>query len=132
MKKVAITAQVPANEKKGTKQLGPVTIQVDYPDYEADPKKAMTEAIAAFGEKAILSNALDSFIITLQGNIRSGLAKGENQAALQTRLGAAKMGVSIKGVRVNTEDAIVAKLQSMTPEQQIAYINELKAKAAKK
>lgn len=125
MKKVTIVAKVPANEKKGTKELT-AAIDIPFVDLEGDPKKAMAEAVQMYGEKALLSNAFANWRVTLQGNIRSGLLRGEEPADLQARLGASKMGVATAGAKVDIEKAYLAKAMSATPEERAKMIERLK------
>lgn len=124
MKAVTITAVVPANAEKGTKELtGSITVQ--YPD-------TATEAIKVFGEEAVNSNAFANWRVTLQSGIRAGLKKGETSAQLQARLGSAKMGVSTGGARVDPVQAYLAQFASSTPEEQKKMLAELQERAAKK
>jgi hypothetical protein len=129
MKPVAIAAKVPA--KDGKPELT-ATINVNFPDVEADAKKAMAEAIQVYGEKAILTNAFANWRVTLQSNIRGGLEKGETAAQIQARLADAKMGVATAGVKVDPKQAFLAQFASATPEQQKALLAELQSAAGKK
>lgn len=126
---VEIGAKVPAKDGKPEKKA---SIKVTYVDVDADPKKAMAEAIQMFGEKAILTNAFANWRVTLQSNIRSGLERGETAEQLQARLGSAKMGVAQAGVRAATMtvEQQIAQFAAMTPEAQAAFIKQLQAKAA--
>jgi len=123
--KLAVTAQVPANEKKGTPQLGPVTINVD-------TGATAKECIEIFGDEAVKTNAQANWIVTLQSNIRGGLKRGETQEQMQVRLGTAKMGVASKGVKVDPVQAYLASFESATPEKQKEMLAELQKRAAKK
>jgi len=127
-KKVTVTAKVPANEKKGIKEMI-ASVDVNFVDVEGDANKALQEAIQMFGAKAILTNAFANWRVTLQGNIRGGLLRGESAKDLQTRLGDAKMGTATAGAKVDAEQAFMAKLMAMTPEDRAKKIEELKAKA---
>ena len=127
--KLSITAQVPAKEAKGDKpatpQLGPVTISVT-------TGKTAKELIELFGDEAVLTNATANWTVTLQGNVRSGLKKGETQETLQARLGGAKMGVASKGVKVDPVDAYRALFQGATPQEQQKMLQDLQKRAAGK
>ncbi len=117
MKDVIITAVVPENKEKGTsKQTGSITIQ--YPE-------TVKEAVEMYGEEAILSNAFANFRVTLQGNIRSGLKKGEDIASISARLSGAKMGIAVAGAKVDPVEAYIAMFQSATPEKKKAMLADL-------
>jgi hypothetical protein len=128
-KKLTIAAMIPekkdASGKVTQKQLGPVNIVVD-------TAENIKEAEAMFGGEAILSNAEANWVITLQSNIRSGLKKGETQEQIQARLAGAKMGVAMKGAKVDPLQAYAAMFASATPEKQKQMIADLQARAAKK
>ena len=122
-KDLTATAKVPANKEKGTPELGPVTITVK-------TGKDLKEMVQMFGEEAIKSNAEANWVVTLQGNIRAGLRRGETPEQIQARLANAKMGVAQKGVKVDPVQAYLAKFQSATPEEQQKMLAELKKRAA--
>jgi len=128
MKKLSVEALVP-EKKEGDKVItaavGPYTITVDAPE-------TAEEAIAMFGGEAVLTNAIANWVVTLQGNMRSGMRKGESATALQTRLSGAKMGVSQKGVKVDPIQAYLAQFEAATPEAQAKMLAELKDRAKKK
>lgn len=124
-KKLTVTAMIPANEKKGTRQLGPTTIEVDAGETAA-------ESIKMFGDDAVNSNANANWVVTLQGNIRAGLKKGETQKQLQARLGGAKMGVAQKGVKVDRMALWENEYSTATPERQKEMVQELMQRAKKK
>jgi len=123
--KLNVTAQVPANEKKETPQLGPVTVTVE-------TGETATEMIKIFGDEAIKTNAHANWIVTLQANIRAGLKRGETAEQLQARLGGAKMGVAQKGVKVDPVQAYLAQFGNATPEVQQKMLKELQKRAAGK
>jgi len=125
MTKMQVTAQVPANKEKGTPQLGPVTISVN-------SGKDLDEDIQMFGKEAIKSNADANWTVTIQSAIRSSLKRGEDPATIQARLADAKMGVAVKGVKIDPVQAYLNKFQSATPEEQKRMLAELQARAAKK
>jgi len=122
-KDLTATAKVPANKEKGTPELGPVTITVK-------TGKDLKEMVQMFGEEAIKSNAEANWVVTLQGNIRAGLRRGETPEQIQARLANAKMGVAQKGTKVDPVQAYLAKFQSATPEEQQKMLAELKKRAA--
>ena len=121
--KLSITARVPANEAKGTKELGPATITVDTGETAA-------EMIQMFGDEAVRSQAQGAWVVSLQGAIRSGLKRGEEEAVMQTRLGSAKMGISSKGAQIDPTQAYQAQFLAATPEDQVKMIKQLQQRAA--
>ena len=123
MIKQQVTANVPANEKKGTKALS-ATVEVNYSD-------KIEEAVQMFGTEAILTNAFANWRVTLQSNIRSALKRGETQEQIQDRLKDAKMGVAQQGVKIDPVQAYIARFQNATPEEQKKMLAELQKKAAK-
>jgi len=125
MSSMTVTAQVPANEKKGTPQLGPCTITVQ-------TGKDAKEMIGLFGDEAVKSNAEANWIVTLQSNVRAGLKKGETPEQIQARLASAKMGVAQKGAKTDPVQAYLAQFGSATPEKQKEMLAELQKRAAKK
>ncbi len=128
MEKLIVEAKVPEKKKKdGTMQklLGPVQITVQ-------TGATAAESIQLFGDKAVKSNADANWVVTLQSNIRARLLKGENAAAIQAALGTAKMGVAVKGAKVDPVQAYLALFASASPEKQKEMLKELQAKAAVK
>ena len=121
--KLSVTAKVPANKKKGTKELGPATIVVN-------SGKTAKEMIEMFGDDAVKTNATANWVVTIQSNIRAGLKKGETQEQIQARLADAKMGVAAKGVKVDPIQAYLATFQSATPEEQKKLHADLQKRAA--
>jgi len=120
-----VTAQVPANEKKGTKQLGPCTVTVQ-------TGKDAKEMVQLFGDEAVKSNAEANWAVTLQRNIRSGLKRGETPQEIQARLKDAKMGIAQKGVKIDPVKAYINKFASATPEDQKKMLAQLQKRAAEK
>lgn len=126
--KLSITAKIPAGKDKDgkvTPELGPITVSVD-------TGKTAKEMIEMFSDEAVKTNAVASWVVTLQGNIRSGLKKGEDQKTMQARLGTSKMGISAKGVKVDPKQAWLALFDAGTPEEKAKMIADLKARAANK
>lgn len=125
--KLVVQATVPERKDKDgkiiQKAIGPFNITVETGTTAA-------ELIQLFGDAAVKSNSEDSWIVTLQSNMRSGMRRGETQAQLQARLGSAKMGVSSRGGKADPEQAYLALLASATPEEQKKMIAELVKKAA--
>jgi len=128
-KQLTVTARIPEKKDASGKitqaQLGPVSIVVS-------TGATAAEMIQMFGDEAVASNAESNWVVTLQSNMRSGLKKGETQEQLQARLGSAKMGVATAGVKVDAEQAYLAKLMAATPADRAKMIEALKAKAAGK
>jgi len=126
--KLTVTAKVPA-KKEGDKvvrpQLGPFSIVVE-------TGSTAEECIKMFGDKAVKSNADANWTVTLQSNIRSRLEKGEKAEQIQAALGTAKMGVAVKGAKVDPVQAYLALFSSATPEKQAEMLKELQKKAAAK
>ena len=129
MKKLTVQANVPEKkDAKGVitqKAVGPYSITVETGD-------TAVEMIKLFGDAAVKSNADANWVVTLQSNMRAGMKKGETMAAMQARLGTAKMGVAQSGAKVDPEQAYLAMFASATPEKQAEMLAELKKKAAGK
>uniref|UniRef100_A0A6M3KWL1 Uncharacterized protein n=1 Tax=viral metagenome TaxID=1070528 RepID=A0A6M3KWL1_9ZZZZ len=128
MKKLTVQANVPEKKDAAGKitqiAVGPYSINVETGDNA-------TEMVKLFGDEAVKSNADANWVVTLQSNMRAGMKKGETMAAMQARLGAAKMGVSAVGAKVDPVQAYLAMFQSATPEVQAKMLADLKSKAAK-
>jgi hypothetical protein len=126
--KLIVEAKVP-EKKEGDvvvrKQLGPIQITVD-------TGATAAEAIAMFGDKAVKSNADANWVVTLQSNIRARLLKGESAEQIQAALGQAKMGVAVKGAKVDPIQAYLAMFATASPEKQKEMLKELQTKAAAK
>jgi len=73
------------------------------------------EAIQVFGDEAVNSNALANWVVKLQGNVRSGLGKGEDPKAMQARLGGSKMGVAASKAAMDPKAAWLASYQAADP-----------------
>ena len=128
MEKLIIEAKVPEKkegDKVVRKQLGPIQISVQ-------TGVTAVESIALFGDKAVKSNADANWVVTLQSNIRARLLKGESAEAIQLALGGAKMGVAVKGAKVDPIQAYMAMFATATPEKQKEMLKELQTKAATK
>ncbi len=121
--KLSVAAKIPANKEKGTPELGPVTITVNN-------GASAKEQIEMFGDEAVKSQSTGAWVVTLQGNIRAGLKKGNTQEQIQSRLKDSKMGVASKGVKVDPVQAYLAQFQSETPEGQQKMLAELQKRAA--
>ena len=123
MKKIAVSALVP--EKKNaqgvvvTKQLGPVTVEVNYGENAA-------ESIKVFGDEAVNSNAFANWRVTLQANIRGGLKRGVAPVEIIKNLADAKMGVAVAGTKMDTEAAFKAKFLASNPEDRKKMIQQLR------
>ena len=125
--KMTVTAKVPAKkavgDKPATPELGPCTIIVS----TGKDEKEMTQM---FGGEAVKTNAEANWSVTLQGNIRSGLKKGETPDQIAARLATAKMGVAQKGVQIDPVQAYLAKFQGATLEEQQQMLKDLQKRAA--
>lgn len=123
MKKMSVSALVPEKKdaagKVTQKQLGPLSVEVDYGE-------TIEECVKLYGAEAIMSNAFANWRVTLQANIRGGLKRGEDPAVIATRLKSAKMGVAVTGGKVDAEAAFKAKFLAANPEQRKAMIQQLR------
>lgn len=108
MKDLQVQARVPANKAKGTPELGPVTVTVK-------TGETAEEKIKMFGDEPVSSNADANWKVTLQSSVRSALRRGETQAQIQARLGAAKMGVAVQKAAIDPKQAWLASYQAATP-----------------
>ena len=120
---LVVTAKVPANKENETPELGPTSITVN-------TGETAKEMIEMFGDEAVKTQAQGAWVVTLQGNIRSGLRKGETQEQMQARLGTAKMGISSKGATVDPTQAYQAQFLAATAEAQVKMIKDLQKRAA--
>ena len=128
MEKLIIEAKVPEKkegDKVVRKQIGPVQITVQ-------TGVTAAEMIQLFGDKAVKSNADANWTVTIQSNIRARLLKGETLEQIQAALGNAKMGVAVKGAKVDPIQAYMAQFAAATPEKQKEMLAELQKKAAVK
>jgi len=82
-----------------------------------------------FGAEAVKTNAEANWIVTLQGNIRAGLRRGETPEQIQIRLKDAKMGIAQKGAKVDPVQAYLAQFQTASPEDQKKMLAELQKRA---
>jgi len=119
--KLQVQATVP-ERKEGDKivqpKVGPFTIDVV-------TGASAAELIQMFGDEAVKSNAESNWVVTLQSNMRAGMKKGESQAALQARLGGAKMGVAARGVVVDPKQAFLTMFATASPEEKKKLLAEL-------
>jgi len=83
------------------------------------------EAISMFGGEAVLTNALANWVVKLQGNVRSGLGKGESTEVMQTRLGGSKMGIAAAKAAMDPKAAWLASYQAADPKTRKAMKAEL-------
>jgi len=128
MKSFDVTGKLPKSEKKGRKEDKSVTVPVLFPDFEADAKVALIEAVKVFGEKAILSNAWSSFVIDVQNAVRNRLAKGQAEAEIKAALKDIKMGVALpRAAAVPTKDKLIAYAMTLTPQERAALIASIQA-----
>ena len=125
--KLTVTAKVPAkkatSENPAVAELGPCTVIVS-------TGKDCKEMEQLFGSEAVKTNADANWTVTLQGNIRAGLKKGETPDQIAARLGTAKMGVAQKSVQIDPVQAYLAKFQGATPAEQQKMLADLKKRAA--
>lgn len=116
-----ISARLPAKEGRNTEELSAVVF--------VDMAETIEEAVEMFGEEAILTNAFSNWRVTLQGNIRGALGRGEDPDTIADRLSTAKMGVAQTGGRVDPQAAFLAKFKNATQEEQAEMLDALKAAA---
>lgn len=127
MEKMIVEATVP--EKKDAQgnviqpQIGPYKITVQ-------TGETAEEMIKMFGDKAVKTNAEANWTVTLQSAMRSRMKKGMTLEQIQAELSSAKMGVAVKGAKVDPIQAYLAMFQNATPEKQKEMLAELRAKAS--
>ena len=129
MEKLIVEANVPEKKDKDgkviQKAIGPFQVSVDTGTTAA-------EQIQLFGDKAVKSNADANWVVTLQSNMRSNMKKDQTNAQIQAALAGAKMGVAVKGAKIDPIQAYMAMFATATPEKQKEMLKELSAKAAAK
>jgi len=121
MKDFTVEAKVPAKDDK-PEMNGALTVQA--PDN-------IEEAVQMFGGEAVLSNAISNWKVTLQSALRSALKRGEDQGAIQARLGVAKMGVAVAKSSVDPKQAFLAQFAAADPKARKAMLAELQEAAEK-
>lgn len=89
------------------------------------------DAIARFGADVVFSNYLANVKIGVQSGIRRYLDAGLDANAIQAKFDSYKPGVTLDRV-VDPVAAMAAKLAKMTPEEQEAALEQLRAKIAGK
>ena len=114
MKDLTITAKYHAG--KEDEKTGSITVKAP---------ENLKEAQEMFGGDAVLTNAIANWVVGLQGNIRSGLGKGEDAKALQIRLGGSKMGVAATKAAVDPQAAWLARYQLANPAERKAMKADL-------
>ena len=85
----------------------------------------LEDAIKRFGEAVVLSNFQASATITAQAAVRRYLTANKSQEEIVKLMAAWKPGVTIQRVS-DPVAAFKAKFAGMTPEEQIAALNDLK------
>lgn len=119
MKTVEVTAR---NGKEEGAPSATISIQA---------AETAAEAIQAFGDQAVISNANANWIITVQSAIRRLLKTGVKPEDIQAKLGGVKMGVAIERVAGDPKVAMISKFAAMSPEEKAAFIKELQGIAKK-
>ena len=92
--------------------------------------KDTTEAVAMFGDKVVHSNFVGKSVITAQAIIRRGIRAGKSFEEITEIFKTWKPGVAIERT-FDPLQAALNKFDSMTPEEQAAFIADLTAKARK-
>ena len=115
---MSIEAKVPANEKKGTPQIGPVTVAVT-------TGSTAKEMIEMFGDEPVKSNANAHWTVTVQAGIRRDLSAGKSEKEIQTKYASAKMGVAAARTTGVTIDAIKAAWPTMSAEDKKTLLADL-------
>lgn len=113
MAEVAITAKKKVNDVDKE-----ATIMVDL-------GTDLEDAITKFGEQVVLSNFQASAKITAQAAMRRYMEAGKDNDEIVKLMAGWKPGVAIQRVS-DPVAAFKAKFASMTPEEQIAALNDLK------
>jgi len=87
---------------------------------------SLQESVELFGEAPVHSAFVAASIVSLQGNIRSGLDRGEDEAAIRVRLAPWKPGVTMHRVS-DPIAALKAQFASgtMTEEEKRAKVNAI-------
>lgn len=116
-----ISAKLPPKEGRNTEELNATVIVMCGETAE--------ESIEMFGDDAVNSNAFANWRVTLQSNIRSSLGAGQDQDAIQEKLGSARMGVATAGGRVDPQAAFIAKFKMSTQEEQAEMLDALRTAA---
>lgn len=99
------------------------------PDKDSDEQKNITLRIKFDGTplKAVFDKAVSGAVIQWQNGVgRKGFDTFKNNQTVDVQFNAPASRTAI-----DPETAMIAKLQSMTPEEQVKYLKELAAKAVK-
>jgi hypothetical protein len=120
--KLKIQATVP-ERKEGDKvvqaKIGPFAIEIEV-------GKTAAEDIQMFGDEVVKSNFESNIAVTVQSIMRTGMKKGESQAALQARLANYKPGVAVRSAVVDIKQSFLAMYQAASPEDKAKMLAELK------
>jgi len=123
MDKIKVTARIPANKEKGTKEQV-MTVEVPF-------AATAKEAIQVYGDEAVLTNARANAVVSIQALMRSRMKAGKTAEEVAKELSEYKMGVSMR----KTSDPIettLKKAESMSDEQLAALIAKLQSKVKNK
>jgi len=123
MEKIKVTARIPANKEKGIKEQT-MTVEVPF-------ASTAEEAIKAYGDQAVLTNARANAVVSIQALMRSRMRAGKTAEEIAKELAEYKMGVSMR----KTSDPIettLKKAENMSDEQLAALIAKLQSKVKNK
>lgn len=117
MKNEQIVAKVPKLDAE-------IQCDVQMPESLEEARQVATDA-------AILDNAIANYKVVIQAAMRRLKLQGKTNQEIQDYVSQMKMGVSGPKVAVDPFQAAAARFAMMTPEEQAAYIAQLKGMTKK-
>ncbi len=130
---VAVKANIKGEDGK-TRETREAVVEFSFPE-------DVQEAIKKFGEKVALSKIIQQVTVDLQGALRRRLEKGQTQEQLQSYVENVNFenpeapakpwlpGVSV--AKKSKTERLLGDFQKMSPEEQAAFLAQMKAQRAK-
>lgn len=116
-----INATLPSTNKKNTTGAD-INASVQY-----DLGDNLQDAVNKFGEEAVFTAFKADATVGLQSNMRSWMGAGLSPEQIQEKADAWKPGVRTVGPRKSPKEKIETEFAKLSPEEKLAYLEQLKA-----